>query len=267
MEKNKKSGLSVLTIALCCIAAILMIVVIVLMVMLLGRKPEEPEIPATEPTVATEATEPPTEEPTEPGPEMLEHMAELYAENPDTFGWVKIGDTKVDYPVMFCPEDQDKYIRADFEGNYDKSGLPYMSARCSVDPESTTLLVYGHNMRNGTAFRALHEYTDEEFWAENPIINFSTLYEEREYEVFAVFYDKIYDVDDPHFKHYEFIDPETEEEFDEGIQYFMDNALYDTGIDVEYGDRLLMLVTCSYHTQYGRLVVVGRLVTDEVPAE
>ena len=269
MEENKnefgnggKRGGNKATIVLAVIASILMILVIVMMVMLLGRAPEAPaptEAP-TEPTV--EVTEAPTE-PEETEPEMLAHLAELYAENPDTCGWIKLGDTKLDYPVMHTPEEPQKYIRADFDGKYDKTGLPFLAERCSLEPESTNLIVYGHNMRNGTGFRTLHEYVQKEYWEENPIIEFSTLYEEREYEVFAVFYDKIYDADDTCFKYYHFVDPETEEEFDEGIQYFLDNAIYDTEIDVEFGDRLLMLITCSYHTDYGRLVVVGRLVTDE----
>lgn len=277
MEKNmynsgsgrgRKSGLSKTTIALCCIAAFLMIVVIVMMVMLLFREPEVPEVPATEPPVVV--TEAPTEAPTEPEetqPEMLEKMAELYEQNPDTFGWIRIADTKLDYPVMHTPDDPQKYNRLDFDGQYDKSGLPFMAARCNTDPESTNLIVYGHNMRNGTAFRTLHSYADKEFWEENPIIEFSTLYEEREYEIFAVFYDKIYDAADTRFKYYHFVDPETEEEFDEGVQYFLDNSIYDTEIEVEYGDRFLMLITCSYHTDYGRLVVVGRMIADDAESQ
>ena len=33
---------------------------------------------------------------------------------------------------------------------------------------------------------------------------------------------------------------------------------YDTGIIPEYGDQILMLSTCSYHTENGRLVVAAR---------
>lgn len=35
-------------------------------------------------------------------------------------------------------------------------------------------------------------------------------------------------------------------------------ALYDTGITAEYGDQLLTLSTCNYHTGDGRFVVVAR---------
>ncbi|MDU3397860.1 MAG: class B sortase, partial [Clostridiales bacterium] len=35
-------------------------------------------------------------------------------------------------------------------------------------------------------------------------------------------------------------------------------SLYDTGETAEYGHTLLTLVTCSYHTENGRFVVVAR---------
>ena len=40
-------------------------------------------------------------------------------------------------------------------------------------------------------------------------------------------------------------------------------ALYDTGVEARYGDKLLTLSTCSYHTGDGRLVVVARQAAEE----
>lgn len=35
-------------------------------------------------------------------------------------------------------------------------------------------------------------------------------------------------------------------------------AIYDTGKTAEYGDQLMTLSTCSYHTEDGRFAVVAR---------
>ena len=60
----------------------------------------------------------------------------------------------------------------------------------------------------------------------------------------------------------------TEEEFNEAIAYYKEHSEYDTGLTAEYGDRLLTLVTCSYHHKYGRFVVIARQsMPKEVPAE
>ena len=38
----------------------------------------------------------------------------------------------------------------------------------------------------------------------------------------------------------------------------MSASLYDLGVTAAYGDQLLTLSTCSYHTGGGRFVVVAR---------
>lgn len=243
------------------LAAVLVLVGAVAAFILL--RPQE-EIPApTEPS-AEAPTEPVTEAPTEP--QMLPHMAELYAQNPDIVGWIRVEGTKLDYPVMHTPEDEQKYIRMDFEGKTDLAGLPFISQDCTMDPESQNLVIYGHNMKNGTGFKTIYKFLEEDFREEHPTIYFSTLYEERTYEVLSVFYDRVYKQADTNFKFYHFIDPATAEEFDEGIDYFHKNCVYDSEVDAEYGDSLITLVTCSYHVRRGRLVLVAREVTEPLEA-
>lgn len=227
-----------------------------------GTQPTQPQTEPTElPTEPTEITEPTEPEPTEP--EMLPEMAELYEQNPDIVAWVTITGTKLDDPVVYTPEDENKYLYLDIEGNYSKSGTLLMETDCSWDPESQVLIIYGHHMENGTKFGSLLEYRKQAYWEEHPTILLKTLYEEREYEIIAAFYDQVYYKTDTCFKFYQFIDPADEEAFNEGIAYFKKKAKYDTGVTAEYGDSLLMLVTCSYHVENGRFVVVAREITAE----
>lgn len=263
VKKAARKGGNLLTTMLACIAVLMMLVLAALI--LLIPKEEEP-VPTEAPTETTAVTEASTEpeETTEPEREMLPYMAELYEQNPDIVGWIRIEGTKLDYPVMYTPDDEEKYLYADFEGNLDLSGLPFVDTDCSMDPESQALLIYGHNMKDGSAFRTLLQYEKQKFLQENPKIYFSTLYEERTYEIMAMFYDQIYLKTATNFKFYQFIDPETEEEYQEGIDYFLDKSILDTGVTAEYGDRLLTLVTCAYHTDMGRYVVVAREVTEDI---
>lgn len=208
----------------------------------------------TETTVeTTEAATAPTEE---TQPTILPQYAPLYEQNTDLFGWIRIDDTVIDYPVMHTPDDPEKYLHANFEGGYSYPGVPFIDAACTAD--SDNLLIYGHNMPNGSMFRSIMKYQEKNYWEKHPVITFNTLYEEQEYEVLAAFYDRVYYKTEDVFKFYQFIDAADEADFDNAISQFKDKALYDTGIEASYGDKLITLVTCAYHTDHGRFVVVAR---------
>lgn len=255
---------------LACIAIALLLVLLYLLLAPMFRGPEIPDSPLTSTTDLTETTEPPvtdnpvsTTEPVVADPQMLPHMAEIYAKNPDVVGWVKIDGTMLDYPVMHTPEDPEKYIHLNFEERYSYGGLPFMEDDCCMDPESDNLIIYGHNMNDGSMFTTLMYYRDKQYWEKHPQVRFSTLYEDRTYDVIAVFYDQVYYNYEDVFKFYEFIDAEDEESFNEAMAYYKEKAIYDTGVTAEYGDRLLTLVTCAYHHQYGRFVLVARQSMDQ----
>lgn len=258
---------SKLIIALSCIAALLAILVIVLILLIPKEEiPAETSAPTmpTETTVPTEPTTvPPTTIPEETEAVMLEWMVQNFETNPDIAGWIKIEGTKLDNPVMYVKDDNYKYLYMNFSGQFDAAGLPYIKGACRLDPESDNLIIYGHNMLDGSMFGDLEKYAKEDYWKEHPIILFSTLYEEREYEIVAVFFDRIYDSSEDCFKFYEFINALNEEQFNEAYTYFKEHAEYDTGVEAKYGDNLITLVTCSYHTQDGRFVVVARQIVEE----
>lgn len=212
-----------------------------------------PTVEETQPET-TAPTTMPTEQ-TQP-PEILPQYAELADQNPEMVGWIRIADTTLDYPVMHTPEDPQKYLHLSFEEEYSYPGLPFIDANCTMD--SDNLLIYGHNMPNGTMFRSLMKYQEKNYWQAHPTIRFDTLYEEQEYEVLAAFYDRVYYKTEDVFKFYQFIDAEDEQDFDNAIAQFQSKALYDTGVTATYGDKLITLVTCAYHTDNGRFVVVAK---------
>ena len=60
------------------------------------------------------------------------------------------------------------------------------------------------------------------------------------------------------FRYYQYTDLTDETVFNEFIEQVQAAAIYDTGFSAEYGDELLMLSTCNYHTTDGRFVVVAK---------
>lgn len=211
-------------------------------------------------SVPEEAGEPVEELPTEPEEPLLEKYAALYEENHDLIGWLSIEGMVIDYPVMQC-EDDEYYLHHDFYGNDSKYGCLYVRNVADVDTPGTNFIIYGHNMKDGSMFGDLDLYRRESFCREHPIISFDTLYEERTYEVLAVFRSQVYHSGEDAFRYYQFYEAQTQEEF----AYFYENikelALYDTGVTAEFGDTFLTLSTCAYHVEDGRFVVVAKAVS------
>ena len=229
---------------------------------------KEPTVSIMTPTTGPDSTSIPdsttnTTVPENTIPTMLPHMEALYNQNSEIAGWLSIDNTVVDYPVMFTPDDPEKYIYKNFQGRYDIKGSLFIDGHCNIDPESDNIIIYGHNMLNGTMFRPIYLYKEESYWREHPTIKYTTLYEEREYEVIAAFYDRVYYNYEDVFKFYRFIDAEDKADYENAMMNYKNKALYDTGVTAEYGDHLLTLVTCSGgYGGDGRFVVVLREKTD-----
>jgi sortase B len=222
----------------------------------------------TKPVDPTEDTTAPIEGTTPTGPVVTDKMlelADLYAKNPDVLGWVEIPGTKVNEVVMYTPNDNDKYLYKNFDGYFSPSGTVYMDEVCSWDPESYVLQFYGHNMMSGSRFGELMNYREKSYWKQHPYIYFTTLEEERVYEIIYASYDRVVGKDEEGFKFYRFVNPTSDAEFDEAMAHFEKNQAYDTGLTAHFGDRLLMLVTCAYHEDNGRFIVIGRELTEDEP--
>lgn len=120
------------------------------------------ELPMTEAPAesVTDAETEPSAEPTEQS--TTEHnIPALIAVNGDCIGWLSIDGTNISYPVMHTPSDPQKYLRRNFYGKYSQSGVPFLDGRC--DLQSSNLIIYGHNMKNGTMFSDLKKYLNTDF--------------------------------------------------------------------------------------------------------
>lgn len=194
-------------------------------------------------------------------PVILPEYATLYEQNNDLFGWLRIDDTPINYPVMHTPNDPQYYLRRAFDKSDAQSGTPFLDGACFEG--CGNYILYGHHMKNETMFGTLPKYADKEYWEQHKTICFDTLYEHGEYEVIAAFYGKAIAEGNPGFRYYQYTDLTKSAIFEEYMEQVRAAAIYDTGITAEYGDELITLSTCSYHTDNGRFVVVARRTTKE----
>lgn len=191
----------------------------------------------------------------------------LYERNNDFAGWISIDGTKIDYPVMLTPEDEEYYLHRNFDRQDSDAGLPFMDSRCLIGRPSTNLLIFGHNMKNGDMFADLLKYSDKAYYDEHRYIHFDTVYEEGLYEIIAAFRTRVAYKDENTFRFYNFIEADSDAEFEYYLLNINKLALYDTGVEVKPDDRLLTLTTCEYTVEDGRFVVVARRITEDTYSE
>ncbi len=206
------------------------------------------------------SAEEPSSEPSVPQePEAVPNPYETqFKANADMYAWLQIPGTVIDYPVMWTPDDENRYLYKDFEGKEDKNGSLILDTDSCLDPLTTNLIIHGHNMKSGAMFGKLTQYQDEDYYLKHPRITLYTEDCQRNYEVIAVFRSQVYKKSDQVFKFYKFFQADTQEEFDDFYNNIKKLSLYDTGVSASFGDHFLTLSTCVYHVTNGRFVVVAK---------
>lgn len=112
-----------------------------------------------------------SKEETKESAEKKRNIQPILLQNNDCIGWIFIPNTNINYPVMHTPNEPQKYLRLNFDKKYSSSGVPFLDYRCSVE---TNLIIYGHNMKNGTMFSDLKKYLDSSFLDAHKTIEFET---------------------------------------------------------------------------------------------
>lgn len=186
-------------------------------------------------------------------------FAALRDQNSDFIGWISIEDTKLDFPVMYAPNNKDFYLRHDFNKEYSVYGVPYLDEKTTLgaNDQSENLVIYGHNMKTGTIFGCLTGYKEAGYYQQHPYVQFDTVYGDGTYEVFAAF--SIDVAADTSFVYNQYVDMD-EETYNAYVEEVISRSDVDTGIRPVYGEQLLTLSTCEYSSDNGRYVVVARRV-------
>ena len=152
------------------------------------------ESPASVPPESSSPSPSPDEAGEEPGSSPVDtldapprhDLAALAAENPDCVGWLTIPDTGIDYPVMHTPDDSEHYLRRDFYGESASGGTPFLDGRNAAQAEGQNLILYGHNMMDGSMFKPLISYLEPNFRETHKDIFLEIDGRQYHYEVLAV---------------------------------------------------------------------------------
>ncbi|MCI9022171.1 MAG: class B sortase [Eubacterium sp.] len=191
-------------------------------------------------------------------PKILEQYQEMAEEYPGLYGWLQIPGTQIDLPVMQPYKENEYYLDHDFTGADSAEGALFADPENSRFPQDGNTIIYGHNMKNGHMFGLLNLFEDAAYFKTHKEILFDTIYETGVYEAVAVIKTRILNENEQGFRYYQFFQYENEDEFQECADFVERNRMFATGSSLQYGDKILMLSTCEYSQENGRLLIVAR---------
>lgn len=82
---------------------------------------------------------------------------------PDIIGWLTLPDTAINYPVTQT-EDNEYYLYHLYDGTYNKVGCLFADYENKADFSDRNIIIYGHNMRDGSMFATLNEYDEQSYF-------------------------------------------------------------------------------------------------------
>ena len=168
-------------------------------------------------------------------------FAKLKQKNSDAIAWIKVNGTDIDFPVV-KGTDNSYYLTHNFDKEKNKAGWIFADYRNKFDGTDKNIIIYGHNMKNGSMFASLKDVIKEEWYnnENNKYIALITENENCKYQVFSVY------------------QIETEEyylqtnisNFKEFVEKIKGRSKKDFNVDIKETDSIITLSTCADNTKY-----------------
>lgn len=168
-------------------------------------------------------------------------FVKLKQKNSDAIAWIKVNGTDIDFPVV-KGTDNSYYLTHNFDKEKNKAGWIFADYRNKFDGTDKNIIIYGHNMKNGSMFASLKDVIKEEWYnnENNKYIALITENENCKYQVFSVY------------------QIETEEyylqtnisNFKEFVEKIKGRSKKKFNVDIKETDSILTLSTCADNTKY-----------------
>lgn len=216
------------------------------------EKLKEEVVAESEPIIQATPTEVPVvEEETKEPIQIPIDFQTLKEKNPDVYAWIRIPGTDIDYPILQRVGDNSYYLEHTLEGKEKPEGAIFTEDYNSQDFSDANTVIYGHNMKNGSMFRQLHEYQDRKFMKEHPEVVIYQPDKILHYQIFAA-----YVYDNRHLlQSFDFEDREVYKNYLQSIQEKKDmGSSIDSSIELTGEDPIITLSTCNGNDEQRYLV-------------
>ena len=173
--------------------------------------------------------------------------------NAQTIGWIYLSDSVINYPIMQS-KDNEYYLNHLFDGQVNSAGSIFADYRTVDFKNDRCVIIYGHNIKNGSMFGGLKKYKASDYLAENKLMYIFVPDDRYQVEIIA---SALIKADDEMY-----IPSNWEDDYEEYVNRLVDTSTSALDTSVGEGDRYVLLSTCDYTFTGARLVVLGRLISE-----
>ena len=180
-------------------------------------------------------------------------FSELKKINKDTVAWIKVNNTKIDYPVVQS-SDNEYYLNRDFYKKSNVYGWVFMDFRNKTSILDQNTIIYGHQDRHGLMFTTLNEALKPSWYknSDNQIIELNTPNKLYKFKIFSVY------ITDP-VTNYLVTNFNDKDRYTNFLNNLVKKSIYNFGVNVDKDDKILTLSTC-YDGPNKRVVVHAKLI-------
>lgn len=180
-------------------------------------------------------------------------FSELKKINKDTVAWIKVNNTKIDYPVVQS-SDNEYYLNRDFYKRSNVYGWVFMDFRNKTSILDQNTIIYGHQDRHGLMFTTLNEALKPSWYknSDNQIIELNTPNKLYKFKIFSVY------ITDP-VTNYLVTNFNDKDRYTNFLNNLVKKSIYNFGVNVDKDDKILTLSTC-YDGPNKRVVVHAKLI-------
>jgi len=178
----------------------------------------------------------------------------LKEQNTDTIAYLKVNGTDIDY-IVVKGKDNDYYLHHNFEKKYNIAGWVFADYHNKYDNQDKNLVIYGHNMQNGSMFGTLKNILNEE-WYSNEDNHKIVLVTESGTYIYKVF--STYSIKPENY--YIKTDFNSDDEYNEFISILKSRSIYNYDTDLNDTAQILTLSSCTARGTK-RVVLHARLIS------
>lgn len=191
-----------------------------------------------------------TDKPDKQKPPIKVNFNRLIKDNADIVGWIYCPDTAINYPVVQA-DDNLTYLETGINNEYLISGTIFTDFRNSEAGIDENYIIYGHNMRNGSMFGTIDNYSSQSYFEKHPYLYFLTPEKNFKIEVFAgkvvPYNDYIYQVN-----------PDSKDYYTH-LEEIIKTSDFKSEVKYIRGEKTILLSTCTDNSGRTRYILIGKL--------